>query len=295
MARIVSLEEKFYVYIYFDPMKPGTFTYGNLTFNYEPFYVGKGCNGRMDDHLYNAKRMNKGGKSPVLNKCWSLITKFNCEPIISKYETGLTEDIAFWLEIQLIAEIGRRNMGKGPLLNLTDGGDGVSGGRWHLSKEIRESRSIARKGKPGYPRSKESIEKGAQKLRGRKQNLTDEERREKSERMKGDKNPMHGGPSPEHRLAIGIATKKRLENPENHPMYKKHHKLESRKLIGLHHVDNSGEKHYCFGKHSWNYNTHPPEETKQRQSVSAKLRHVRERQLIVEYLCYSLISCYYRV
>ena len=34
---------KFYVYAYLDPTKPGKYVYDNIEFEFEPFYVGKGC------------------------------------------------------------------------------------------------------------------------------------------------------------------------------------------------------------------------------------------------------------
>ena len=44
-------ENIFYVYVYLDPRKPGNYVYGEYSFDYEPFYVGKGSNGRCTIHL----------------------------------------------------------------------------------------------------------------------------------------------------------------------------------------------------------------------------------------------------
>jgi len=46
-----SDKNRFYVYVYLDPRKPGNYTYGDYHFDYEPFYVGKGCDDRLNDHL----------------------------------------------------------------------------------------------------------------------------------------------------------------------------------------------------------------------------------------------------
>jgi hypothetical protein len=34
--------KKYYVYAFLDKSKPGNFNYGDLKFDYEPFYIGKG-------------------------------------------------------------------------------------------------------------------------------------------------------------------------------------------------------------------------------------------------------------
>ena len=49
----------------------------------------------------------------------------DCIPAI--VASNLTVEAAKDLEIRLIAEIGRQDIGTGPLYNLTSGGDGTSG------------------------------------------------------------------------------------------------------------------------------------------------------------------------
>lgn len=61
-----STDNIFYVYVYLDPRKPEYRVYGNYEFDYEPFYVGKGCNDRAYSHLkgnrYNRHFTNKINK-----------------------------------------------------------------------------------------------------------------------------------------------------------------------------------------------------------------------------------------
>lgn len=33
---------EFYVYVYLDPRNPGKYNYDDLSFDYEPIYIGKG-------------------------------------------------------------------------------------------------------------------------------------------------------------------------------------------------------------------------------------------------------------
>lgn len=98
----------YYTYIYYDPSR-----------NNEPIYVGKGKCNRAWAHLKSSK------KHPFINRL-KLMSHNNIIPIIGIY-AGLDEDFALLLEVELISKFGRKDLGKGSLLNLTDGGEGISG------------------------------------------------------------------------------------------------------------------------------------------------------------------------
>ena len=61
----------YYLYFYLDPRKPGKYSYRNISFLYEPFYIGKGKGGRCLSHLKEATNSNKN--SFKLNKIRKII------------------------------------------------------------------------------------------------------------------------------------------------------------------------------------------------------------------------------
>lgn len=122
---ILLLEDKrFYVYVYLDPRKTGKYKYGIYMFEFEPFYVGKGHGYRKYDHIYDAKSSSRN--NPKLNKIRK-IKKLGLFPYIIEISSLNTEKEANDIECVLISSIGRKDLKKGPLLNLTDGGEGNSG------------------------------------------------------------------------------------------------------------------------------------------------------------------------
>lgn len=135
------MENNSYVYAYLDPRKPGKYCYEECIFDYEPFYVGCGKNNRLLSHLKEAKGK---GHNHKLNKIRKLTT-MNLEPIIITIQTGMTDADAKNLEKRLISLIGRHDLKKGPLTNLTDGGDGVMG--YTISEKTKKRWSTNRKGK----------------------------------------------------------------------------------------------------------------------------------------------------
>lgn len=124
-----------YNYVYLDTRKPrGTYTYtcpsGKVvTFNYPPYYVGKGKGQRSTAHLRSALKAELDAYTSHLPKIRTTraILRTGKKPIIRVIPSRLSEMAAYAFEIDLIAGIGRRNLGKGPLTNLTDGGEGLLG------------------------------------------------------------------------------------------------------------------------------------------------------------------------
>lgn len=84
----------------------------------EIFYVGKGRGDR------DVSRRNRG--KHFLNIIAKL-ERNGLSPIIKRVAENLTEDDAFSIERNEISRIGRRDLGLGSLVNMTDGGDGSSG------------------------------------------------------------------------------------------------------------------------------------------------------------------------
>lgn len=133
--------DKFYVYALLDERKPGIYTYNiddiEIEFHYEPFYVGKGTGNRIVIHEKSASyESNTTRKDNKIRKIW----KEGKKVIRSKVLDRLDEDIAFELESKIIKEIKRKEDG-GPLVNLTDGGDGLR----NPSQEVRQKISEAAK------------------------------------------------------------------------------------------------------------------------------------------------------
>ena len=88
--------------------------YAHLTTDlFKIFYIGKG----RIDRPYSYSNRTKFWRHEA--------AKHGLEVLI--LDTGLTNDEAKNLESRYIRSIGRRNLGNGPLVNLTDGGDGMHG------------------------------------------------------------------------------------------------------------------------------------------------------------------------
>jgi hypothetical protein len=114
-----------------------------------PFNIGKGTGRRAwkKERAYNPRWKN-------------IVNKYGFEVrIVAEH---LTEDQALWLEVHQIAAWGRADQGKGPLVNLTDGGEGRSG---HIpSKETLEKRSISMKGKNIWMKGRKAKEETKEKI-----------------------------------------------------------------------------------------------------------------------------------
>ena len=112
--------DKYYVYCLLDPQKEGKFDYGEVCFFNEPFYIGKGSGRRIKAHFYPSNLNVSNYKNNKIKNIFSL-DKY---PIVQILFDNLREDIAYEIEKNLVSTIGRFNIKKGPLSNLTDGGQG---------------------------------------------------------------------------------------------------------------------------------------------------------------------------
>lgn len=164
-AKASKSKAEYYVYVLLDPRKPGTFKYGPWSFEYEPFYVGKGLGGRVYHHLAEVLKVRQSSNPHRVGKINKIIRETGDYPKFSIKRSGLSEYDALILESKLIKQIGRSDMREGPLTNLTDGGEGSCNSKW--TRKRRREQSI---------RIKEAISKTAPENRpGRKNKKTDTE------------------------------------------------------------------------------------------------------------------------
>ncbi len=155
-------ENKYYVYLHV-----------KLT-NGEPFYVGKGIGKR------------KSSKTDR-NRWWNFIVNKHGYDIII-LEENLSEEKAIEREIYWIDRIGKASENKGTLVNITNGGEGVSGYKHTdetkkritetllghkrnsgkiLTEEHKKNISLSKKGQnAGRINSPESLKKTSDKLKG---------------------------------------------------------------------------------------------------------------------------------
>lgn len=157
--------------------------------NGEPFYVGKGKDGRAWIE----------GRNTHFNNVIAKLKRNNLEPTVEIVKENISNEEAKELEIFLIAYYGRADLGLGPLTNQTNGGEGTSGRVCSAETRVRLS---VNKGK------KRSVETRAK----------------ISKAMKGKNHPMYGKrKSAEHRAKLAKANK-----GENSYLYGKKRSAESR-------------------------------------------------------------------
>ena len=200
----------FYVYVYLDPRKPSQYAYGDYIFDYEPFYVGKGQNGRWLEHL----KINKYNHY-LNNKIKKIQREEGIDPIVIKYCENMLECQALRLETTMIPVIGRHNLGKGPLCNLTDGGEGPSGYK-HTENQCK-NKSLSRlnwlKEHPEYD-------------------------------MSGKNNPMYGVTSPLKGISPSAETLQKISKSKMGVLKSP----ETKALMKKNHADYSNGKHPNYGK-----------------------------------------------
>lgn len=101
------------------------YTYAYLREDGTPYYIGKGKGNRAYTKHWRSK--SKGGYfNPPKDKSRILILKNN-----------LTEEKAFKHEVYMISVFGRKDLGTGILINLTNGGEGCSGAKRSEETKIK--------------------------------------------------------------------------------------------------------------------------------------------------------------
>lgn len=115
-----ALDQSFYVYVLF--RKNGI-----------PCYVGKGRGRRW---LKHEKHSHSAHLKAIFRSAGGDLPRV-------KIRENISESEAMRLEVALISAIGREAIG-GPLVNQTDGGDGISG--WKHTEAVRAKMSASRQG-----------------------------------------------------------------------------------------------------------------------------------------------------
>jgi hypothetical protein len=161
IIKYLQLEyRKYYVYAYCDPRKPGKFFYGSdfaiYIFDFEPFYIGYGHNDRINDHV-NLSALEKDGNKHKVNKIKQIIRETGKEPIRFIMQDYLTFDLANFIEEIAIFMIGRADKNRGPLTNMTDGGNGTK--NIVYSEKERKRRSESQKNRVCIFNEEKDIEK----------------------------------------------------------------------------------------------------------------------------------------
>jgi hypothetical protein len=195
-----TIYDDFYVYEYL--RKDGT-----------PYYVGKGRGGRaFNKHRHRVKPPKDTNRIVFVAK-------------------NLSENLAFEMEKNLIKQYGRKDLGTGILINLTDGGEGTSGKI--VSEETRQMWSLMRKGSTPWNVGKSHSEEAKSKMSdsAKKRKASVETKTKFSEMRKGEGNSFFGKHHTEevrkHLSEINRGRKQSEETKE-----KKSQKLKGRKRPG---------------------------------------------------------------
>jgi len=231
-------ERRFYTYVLFRP------------WNGVPCYVGKGSGKRAQEHVALGEKHYNARLACIIAKS----KRLDLEIPIVKIRENLTDAEAIETEIAFIAAIGQGK--KGPLVNMTAGGDGLSG--YHHTVEARKKMGV-RKGKKHSEETKEKL-----RAINTGRTLSMETKAKISAALTGIQRPL------EVVAKIRAAQVGRKLSPEHVAKLSASHKgtvlsLEHRARIGLAHV---GRKN--------------SEETRAKMRVAALSREARKRQLTLE-------------
>ena len=156
-----------YIYVYLDPRKPGKYIYGEYSFDYEPFYIGKGAGNRWIHHIRNVKNNIKDVNPKKINKIKKILKEgYNLEFFVIKIYQNLNSNFANLLETKIIDVIGKLNEKKGPLLNVGNGNN--TGSKTERNEATKKKLSESKKGKknPMYGKIQHTFGKKLEEIHG---------------------------------------------------------------------------------------------------------------------------------
>ena len=223
--------KRYYIYAFLDSSKPGEYVYDDLKFNFEPFYIGKGTSDRIYHSLFD-KRTFKSAKIKKMKDLGIEIIRIKIHENISNIESLEIEKI-------IISKIGRRDLNTGPLVNLTNGGDGrlVSKHSPETIQKIKTSlKLVAKKRKElGLDKHTDEMIEYLRKINQGENNPmfgklhTDEIKEAHSLKVSGLNHPMYGKKHSEETLKI--IREKRNASVNQEEMSKKSAELNSKKVL----------------------------------------------------------------
>lgn len=124
---------KYYVYVFLDPRKPGKYTYEDLIFNFEPYYVGRGFGKRCSSH-FKPSVLSAEKHTIKVKKIQKIINEgYDPKKYILKVYTNISYTDSIEKEQKLILLIGKIIDKTGPLSNYADGQSDV----FHLSSKMK--------------------------------------------------------------------------------------------------------------------------------------------------------------
>jgi hypothetical protein len=224
--------DNYVVYCYLDPKKPGIFLFGNLKFDYEPIYIGKGKPNRPQRHL----TLYKNNTNRFYSKLQSIIES-GITPEYKIIKSNLTEEKSFEYEKHFIELIGRIE-NNGTLTNLTDGGEGQSGFKFSNESKLKRSQNFKGVLNPmfGKSHSEETISKISKSKIGEPSNRKDMTFEE-----------IYGNDkSTDIKQKMSEKGKERIG--EKNPMFGKKHKEESIEKMRTNRIQLFGEKNPNYGR-----------------------------------------------
>ena len=143
--------------------------------NNKIFYIGIG---KTEKRAYSRHSRNKHWKNTVNKYGYDVEILYN----------NLTWEEACNLEISLIKQYGRRDLGLGTLVNLTDGGEGVLGLRNKVSEETKLKISNTLKGKIVSETTRQKLSLSAKGNTHCKNRIISQETRDKISKSNAGKN-----------------------------------------------------------------------------------------------------------